>query len=143
MYFRRTTAILMAMVILATAFLPGCVTRSRRDWGHINTGTPQASTTYLPVQPNGMVTLPNGNVVPAQPGAVYPAYPQQVPQQVYPMYASSIGGNQVSYEHNTEEFDWKTILYGINTASNSFFNVAAGASMFHRMAFPNQYHRHR
>ena len=142
MYFRRMTAILMAMVILATAFLPGCVTRSRRDWGYVDNGTPQTSTAYLPVQPNGTVTLPNGNTVPAQPGAVYPAYPQQTyPQQAYPTYAS-VGSNKMTYEHNSEEYDLNTVFNGINTAANAFFMGTAGAYMINRMAYPHNYRHH-
>lgn len=142
MNFHKTTAMLMVMAILGTTFLSGgCVTRSRRDYGYVDMGTPAQTTAvaYLPVN-NGTVTLPNGQIVPAQPGAVYPASPQAYPMPAYPMQAYA-GSNRMTYEHNTEEFDWNTIFHGINTATNTFLGVTAGVSLIDHMSHPAKYNR--
>ena len=128
---------IITLAVVVSMFATACVTRSRRDYGYVDTGqtvTPQAS--YLaPVNPNGMITLPNGQVVPAQPGAMYPATPGTS------QYAMN-GSGRITYEHNSEEFDANTIINGIGIGLGAFYLGTAGAYNIDRMANPSKYYRH-
>lgn len=97
----RRIALILVMVLLSSSF--GCVTQSRRDWGHVDTPSPQVTTTYVPL----------GNNVPTNVAAmqntvstVPPAYAQPYLAQ----NAASPNVNRVTYEHNSEMFDANTLI---------------------------------
>jgi len=100
----RILALVMVFAIVVST--TGCVTRSSRDWGYVDTGTQQVTTTYIPVQPSA---VPNQKIPSSGVNAALQMQPLAAQQAAVIPNAYAVNNNRLTYEHNSESFNLSDI----------------------------------
>ena len=129
----------LGLVFVVAIALTGCgaTTYSSSQSGFVDYGGQQpvvsGTTQYLPVQPNGYTTLPNRQIVPAQPGTMYPVTP--VPQTTYGSVAGTTG-NRVQSHHENQESSIMDAAGAFNFFTNGIYNLAGATAIISDVVSP-------